>query len=270
MAATECPDCGSDVPEGAPACPACGCVVKSASQDRLRQAVADEPERARKVTVRPGQGARMAEGKRASDASEEEEARAAPAGARVLIVDDSQTVRRMIANTLTTIHAACEEAGDGTEALRVLRQSLSHGPPFGLVILDLSMPSLGGYRTLEQIRADAALRDMPVVLLSTPSERARVYECAKLGISGYVVKPLNTAKILEAVRVALAVGHSLVPEGGQSAEFLTHDEVLELKRLLADRAAEAVRTGAANVQDPAQEPVFRAFSEFVDSRCGAR
>ncbi len=113
----------------------------------------------------------------------------------ILIVDDSSAIRKILQRVLRqaeipvgTVH----EAGDGLEAIEMLRTR-----PIHLVLSDINMPNMDGIELLAQIRATAAWRDIPVVLITTEGGQTKVMEAAQLGASGYVRKPFTAEQIKE-------------------------------------------------------------------------
>lgn len=110
----------------------------------------------------------------------------------VLVVDDISTMRRFVRNLLRDIgFTNVEEAEDGRIALHKLKSG-----DFGLVFSDWNMPNMTGMELLKAIRADAKLKELPFVMISSESSRESILEAAKIGASGYIVKPFTTA-ILE-------------------------------------------------------------------------
>jgi signal transduction histidine kinase len=101
--------------------------------------------------------------------------------ARVLIVDDSLTVRSELADALGDYEVAC--AASGEEALTLLA-----GGGVDAILLDLIMPGLSGLETCQRIKAEAAWRDLPVLILSAQSESQALKECINAGADDYVTK----------------------------------------------------------------------------------
>lgn len=106
---------------------------------------------------------------------------------RILLVDDSSTMRRIQKNTLEKLgHTDIVEAGDGADALR----RLSEGK-FDLILMDWNMPNLNGIEALRKIKADPALKSTPVIMVTSESEKTRIVEAIQAGAANYVVKPFN-------------------------------------------------------------------------------
>ncbi len=114
----------------------------------------------------------------------------------ILSVDDSASMRQMVALTLEgagyTVLAAC----DGEDAL----QKLAGGPRPDLVITDLNMPRLDGIGLIRRLRADPRHAGVPIVMLTTESEEGKKQEGRAAGATGWIVKPFEQAKLLAVVR----------------------------------------------------------------------
>ena len=110
---------------------------------------------------------------------------------KVLIVDDSQIMRRIIVGLLKKAGVEdVAEAADGKEALDLLSQDKQ----IGLVLLDWNMPVMSGIDTLRSIRTTN--RTLPVVMITTESEKERVVEAIKAGANDYLLKPFRPDDIL--------------------------------------------------------------------------
>lgn len=118
---------------------------------------------------------------------------------RILVVDDSATMRRIERNTLEKSGTAeVEEASDGEEALRMLGEKA-----FDLVLMDWNMPALSGIDALKRIKSDAAIKAVPVIMVTSESEKGRIIEALQAGAANYVVKPFQAETLLEKVASVL-------------------------------------------------------------------
>lgn len=112
---------------------------------------------------------------------------------RALIVDDEPTVCLLLSRILARdFDCVASEARNGVEALDLLSRQR-----YDFMLLDLLMPVMSGFETLEAIRADPDLQHLPVMVLSTVREERRVREAIGLGISTYMTKPLRPADVSE-------------------------------------------------------------------------
>ena len=119
---------------------------------------------------------------------------------KVLVVDDDDDIRLLVAELLRLTGYQVLPASSGVEALAVL----ADGADPDLVLLDVQMPQLDGWDTLREIRADEALRDLPVVLCTVKSGPVDTALGWALGCDGYVVKPFAIDALVNEVEAVLA------------------------------------------------------------------
>jgi two-component system chemotaxis response regulator CheY len=118
---------------------------------------------------------------------------------RFLIVDDFSTMRRIIRNILKEIgYGNADEAEDGQAALVKLRAG-----EFDFVVSDINMPNMNGFQLLQSIRADEALKDLPVLMVTAEARKEDIVIAAQSGASGYIVKPFTKATLEEKVQKIL-------------------------------------------------------------------
>ena len=112
---------------------------------------------------------------------------------KFLIVDDFSTMRRIIRNLLKEIgYANADEAEDGQAALTKLRAGA-----FDFVVSDINMPNMNGFELLTSIRGDAALKHIPVLMVTAEARKEDIVTAAQSGASGYIVKPFTKATLEE-------------------------------------------------------------------------
>jgi two-component system chemotaxis response regulator CheY len=118
---------------------------------------------------------------------------------KILVVDDFPTMRRIVRNLLKELgYSNVDEAEDGAVGLSRLR-----GGDFDFVISDWNMPNLDGLAMLKEIRADAALSHLPVLMVTAESKKENIIAAAQAGASGYVVKPFTAATLDEKLSLIL-------------------------------------------------------------------
>lgn len=118
---------------------------------------------------------------------------------RILIVDDvDDNVFTLERRLRRFIEAEFVSAGNGAAALRALA-----GQPFDLVLLDVQMPEMDGMTALGRMKADMALRHIPVIMVSAVDDIETVLTCIKLGAEDYVQKPFNADLLRARVEAAL-------------------------------------------------------------------
>jgi two-component system, chemotaxis family, chemotaxis protein CheY len=112
---------------------------------------------------------------------------------KFLIVDDFATMRRIVRNLLKELgHQNADEAEDGHDALKKLR-----GSKFDFVVSDINMPNMNGFDLLRAIRADEALKHLPVLMVTAEAKKEDIIAAAQAGASGYIVKPFTKATLEE-------------------------------------------------------------------------
>jgi two-component system chemotaxis response regulator CheY len=116
--------------------------------------------------------------------------------ARILVVDDFETVRVMLRSALGELgFALVDEAEDGQRALEMMQAAADEGRPYALVFSDLNMPGVSGLELLQFMRADPALAKTPFVMVTAESERHYVVKSLQSGATDYVVKPFSVASL---------------------------------------------------------------------------
>ena len=106
--------------------------------------------------------------------------------AKVLVVDDSGTMRKIILRSLNALGVTdVVEAGDGSDGLEAFKAN-----QFDIVLTDWNMPRMTGLELLKAIRATEST--VPVILITTEAEKGRVLEAVQAGVSDYLVKPFET------------------------------------------------------------------------------
>lgn len=111
---------------------------------------------------------------------------------KFLIVDDFSTMRRIIRNLLRDLgFNNADEADDGSTALPMLKTG-----KYDFLITDWNMPIMEGIDLVRTIRADADLRELPILMVTAEARREQIVAAAEAGVNGYIVKPF-TAQTLE-------------------------------------------------------------------------
>ncbi len=114
---------------------------------------------------------------------------------RILIVDDSPTMRRIIINTLHTIgYTDTAEASSGREALQALKEN-----SFDLIITDWMMPGLDGVTLTCMLRRSEEFYRMPILMVTAKSVDVDIMAAVKAGVNGYLVKPFTIDTLKEKV-----------------------------------------------------------------------
>jgi len=120
-------------------------------------------------------------------------------GKTVLVVDDSSTMRQMVAYTLTSAGYEVIEAGNGKEAVG----KLNAGAKPALVVTDLNMPEMDGLTLIAEIRKMSAFKFTPILMLTTESTDDKKKAGQAAGATGWIVKPFNPEQMLKVIQKVL-------------------------------------------------------------------
>ncbi len=116
-------------------------------------------------------------------------------GFKILVIDDDESIVDIIEGFLAAHHFRPSRALDGKEGLRLARDVKP-----AVIILDRQMPGLDGHDVLRELKADPALAQIPVIMLTAENRRVEIEESIKLGAADYVVKPFEPEEIVERVK----------------------------------------------------------------------
>jgi two-component system chemotaxis response regulator CheY len=122
---------------------------------------------------------------------------------RVLVVDDSSTMRRVVEQILEVLGHEAVPAADGATALEALRST----DAIELILLDWNMPEMSGIQFLRTVKADPDLEQIPVIMLTTESERRKMIDAIEAGAKHYLTKPFQPETL--ATKILQCVGSSV-------------------------------------------------------------
>lgn len=115
---------------------------------------------------------------------------------KILLVDDSSTMRRIQMNTLKSLgFDDVVQAEDGQDALNKLKEN----PEVRLVLLDWNMPNMNGIDCLKAIKANPATKAVPVMMVTSEAEKSKIIEAIQSGASNYLVKPFEADALEEKI-----------------------------------------------------------------------
>lgn len=121
---------------------------------------------------------------------------------KLLVVDDSSTMRRIIKNTLFRLgYENVLEAGNGVEAWEILDQNSD----IEILITDWNMPEMNGLELVKKTRADERFVDIPIIMVTTEGGKAEVITAIKAGVNNYIVKPFTPQILKEKLETVLGI-----------------------------------------------------------------
>jgi PAS domain S-box-containing protein len=132
------------------------------------------------------------------------------AGVPVLIVDDNPTNRKILEHATRDWRMEPCAVGDGEAALREVEAFLRQGKHYRVALIDSHMPGMDGFALVERLQHDPRMAGAVIMMLTSSGQRGDAARCRQLGIAAYLVKPIGSSELMQALLVAL----------GQSAEVV--------------------------------------------------
>jgi two-component system chemotaxis response regulator CheY len=117
-------------------------------------------------------------------------------GKKIIVIDDSQTIREQVATTLRKAGFEILEAVDGVDGAEVIERT----PDAALAICDVNMPKKNGLELLEGLKESGTTRALPVLMLTTEGQPQLIERARKAGAKGWLVKPFKADLLLAAVK----------------------------------------------------------------------
>lgn len=126
-------------------------------------------------------------------------------GQKILAVDDSKMMLRIISSTIEMLAFDPLKASNGKEAMALLEKESAN---IALVLLDWNMPEMNGMETLQAIKSDPRYAAIPVMMVTTEGERKNVVRAIQAGAKHYLTKPFNQQDL--ATRIMECLGNGLI------------------------------------------------------------
>jgi len=199
------------------------------------------------------------------------------AGGVILVVDDDEGNRDLLARRLLREGFAVHTAPDGQAALEILGRAAS--PSIDLILLDVMMPGIDGYEVLRRLKGDATLRELPVLMISALDEMNSVVRCIELGAEDYLPKPFDPVLLRARIGACLEKKRLRDQQARHARELAEWNRTLEqrvteqveqverlgrLKRFFSPQLAELILTGGA--ADPLKSHRVDVTVAFLDLR----
>ncbi|MGD0751400.1 MAG: response regulator [Anaerolineales bacterium] len=119
--------------------------------------------------------------------------------AKILVAEDERDIRDLITITLDFAGYKVVSASDGEEAVNLARQEIPD-----LILMDVRMPRMTGYEACALLKADAKLRDIPVIFLSGKGQDSEIQAGLEAGAADYLLKPFAAEKLIERIHTVLS------------------------------------------------------------------
>jgi len=115
---------------------------------------------------------------------------------KILVVDDSPSVRQQVGLALRQAGFQVIEAGDGAEGVT----AIDADPSIAMVICDVNMPRMNGLEMIEKVKGDSKNADLPIMMLTSEGQQSLIERAKKAGAKGWVVKPFKAELLVAAVK----------------------------------------------------------------------
>ena len=115
---------------------------------------------------------------------------------KILSVDDSTTIRKIIRASVEILNYSLLEASGGTEALEVLAKEREN---VKLILLDLNMPGMSGFEFLKTIKKDNLYKNIPVMMVTTEGEKENIVKAVQAGVANYLLKPFTSEELTKKI-----------------------------------------------------------------------
>jgi len=147
-------------------------------------------------------------------------------GRRFLIVDDNETNRRLLRVILESWSCPVDEAPDGPRAIEMLRNAAEEGRPYEIAIIDMQMPEMDGDMLGRRIKADKAIRDTILVMMTSIGQKGDAKEMEQIGFSAYLTKPVKQSRLYDCLVTVLGAAE----ERGRERRIVTNYTIKEIKK----------------------------------------
>jgi signal transduction histidine kinase/YesN/AraC family two-component response regulator/HPt (histidine-containing phosphotransfer) domain-containing protein len=151
----------------------------------------------------------------------------------VLVVDDNETNRLILQETLTAWRMAPTVVDSGEAALAAMEQAYEKGVPFALVLLDCHMPEMDGFSLADKIRHSPHLSRATIMMLTSGGRGSDQNRCRELGIAAYLIKPIKQSELLDSILTTLGLAAPAVQQPSEELGVSPHG-MRELRILLAE------------------------------------
>ena len=147
-------------------------------------------------------------------------------GLTALIVDDNEINRLVFQDMICSRGLVPTEAANGKEAIIKAKKAFKSGNPYQLLLLDLHMPGMDGFEVARKLKNEPFGSDMKIILLTSVGQKGDTARCKELGISGYLLKPVEQRELLDVI--SISIGHT----PGEKTPVVTRYTIQEARRRL--------------------------------------
>lgn len=122
---------------------------------------------------------------------------------KILSVDDSSIIRKIIRGATEVLDFELLEASEGKEAISILEKNYEE---IELILLDWNMPGMNGLEFLKSVKSHKNFKDIPVMMVTTESERGNIIKAVQAGAANYMTKPFTIEELIKKILECLGKG----------------------------------------------------------------
>ncbi len=122
---------------------------------------------------------------------------------RVIIVDDNESNRTILSETVKTWGMLPETVGDSQTAMRIIDEASKSGHPFSLALVDFMMPGMNGFELAENLSQSRTSNIEKIIMLTSGGQRGDAARCQELGIAAYLMKPIKQSDLMDAILMTM-------------------------------------------------------------------
>jgi len=119
---------------------------------------------------------------------------------KILFVDDSPVIKKVVKKSIQTIGYELIEASDGKQGLLVLNKEFNN---IKLILSDWNMPVMNGFEFLKAVKKDKKFNNIPVIMITTEAEKSNINSAIKEGAIDYLLKPFNNDELIQKIKKVL-------------------------------------------------------------------
>ncbi|QLE43651.1 response regulator [Nostoc sp. C052] len=145
---------------------------------------------------------------------------------RLLMVDNNATNCKIISHQATHWGMMVDRVDNIAAALKVIQQACEQGKPYHIALIDMQIPQTDGMTIKEQIQANSALAEIPLIMIASNNQRDEVQQALKIGFAAYLVKPIRPSRLLDTIMTILGVQSESEQEATKEIQSLETSDIL--------------------------------------------
>jgi PAS domain S-box-containing protein len=150
---------------------------------------------------------------------------------RLLVVDDNATNRKIIYHQATRWGMQVDKVDSAAAAVKVIQDAAEQSIPYDVVLVDMQMPETDGLTLGEQIKANSAIAQLPLIMLTSTNQRDEVQQALNIGFAAYLVKPVKPSRLLDTIMNILGTQSKLEEEIEVETRLADSQQEAEMKNL---------------------------------------